>query len=56
MCRDIGIPLATDKTVLPTQVIEFLGIKLDVRLRETRLLLDKIEKCTGLLHSFLGKD
>lgn len=56
VCGDIGIPLAADKTVLPTQVIEFVGIELDVRLRETRLPLDKIEKCTRLLHSFMSKD
>lgn len=54
MCRDIGIPLAADKTALPTQIIEFAGIELDVRLKETRLSLEKIEKCTRLYTSFFS--
>ena len=29
MCADIGIPIAPDKTVQPTQVITFLGLELD---------------------------
>ena len=49
MCADIGIPLASDKTVLPTQVIEFVGITIDVNHRESRLPQDKIEKCKRLL-------
>ncbi|XP_061187278.1 uncharacterized protein LOC133195456 isoform X1 [Saccostrea echinata] len=56
LCVDIGIPLAAEKTVLPTQIIEFVGIEIDVRLRETRLPRDKILKCTYLLQNFLQKD
>ncbi|XP_062590566.1 uncharacterized protein LOC134252145 isoform X1 [Saccostrea cucullata] len=56
VCGNIGIPLAADKTVLPTQIIEFVGKELDVKQRESRLPLDKIEKCTQLLHSFSEKD
>ena len=45
------------QTALSTQIIEFAGIELDVRLKETRLSLDKIEKCTSfILHSFLTRD
>ena len=29
MCADIGIPVAPDKTVQPTQVTTFLGLELD---------------------------
>ncbi|XP_062604208.1 uncharacterized protein LOC134266009 isoform X1 [Saccostrea cucullata] len=56
LCADIGIPLAAEKTVLPTQIIEFVGIEMDVRLRETRLPRDKILKCTNLLKNFVQKD
>ena len=54
MCADIGVPLSADKTVLPTQTIEFVGITLDVKLSEARLPLDKLQRCGDLLQKFLG--
>lgn len=42
-CRNIGIQLAAVKTVIPTQIIEFVDIEIDVRLRQTRLPRDNIE-------------
>lgn len=55
VCADIGIPLAADKTVLPTQVIECLGITIDVRQKETRLPRDKVERCRNLLYPYQNK-
>lgn len=54
-CTYIGIPLEADKTVLPTQVIEFVGITIDVRQKETRLPGDKVEKCRNLLNPYQNK-
>lgn len=55
VCADKGIPLAADKTVLPTQVIEFVGITIDVRQKETQLPRDKVEKCRTLLYQYQNK-
>ena len=40
--RYIRIPLVVYTTVLPTQIIELVGIEIDVKLRQTRLSLDQI--------------
>lgn len=55
VCADIGIPLAADKTVLPTQVFEFVGITIDVRQKETRLPTDKVDICRNLLNQYQSK-
>lgn len=55
VCADIGIPLTADKTVLPTQVIEFVGITIYVMQKETRLPRDKVEKCRNLLYQYQNK-
>lgn len=52
VCADIGIPLAADKTVLPTQVIEFVGITIDVKQKETQLPTGKVDKCRNLLYQY----
>ena len=46
MCADIGIPIAPDKTVQPTQVITFLGLELDSVAMEVRLPVDKLNRDT----------
>ena len=56
MCEEIGVPLSNEKTVLPTQIIDFVGITLDVQKSEARLPVDKISKCKNLLFTFLQKD
>ena len=56
LCEDIGVALSLDKTVLPTQVIEFVGITVDVKISQTRLPADKLEKCKNLLEKFLHLD
>lgn len=55
VCADLGIPLAADKTVLPTQVMEFVGITIDVRQKETQLPRDKVGKCQNLLYQYQNK-
>ena len=44
ICADIGIPIAPDKTVQPTQVITFLGLELDSVAMEVRLPVDKLNR------------
>lgn len=35
VCADIGIPLAADKTVMPTQIFEFVRITIHVTQKQT---------------------
>ena len=44
LCRELGIPLAEDKTAGPSTVLTFLGIELDSSSMELRLPQDKITK------------
>ena len=44
ICQQLGIPLATHKTVGPTQVITFLGIELDTTHMTARLPIDKLNR------------
>lgn len=54
LCEEMGVPLSAEKTVLPTQIIEFVGITLDVLAAEARLPLEKIDKCNNLLKKFMS--
>lgn len=54
MCQDIGVPLSNEKTELPSQTMEFVGITLDVTKQEARLPEDNLVKCRTLLKKFLG--
>ena len=56
LCKEIGVPLAPDKTVAPCRVIEFLGITLDAERMEARLPQDKLAKGRALLGEFLSKE
>ena len=56
LCKEIGVPLAPDKTVAPCRVIEFLGITLDAEQMEARLPQDKLAKGRALLEEFLTKE
>ena len=42
LCEDIGVPLSAAKTELPSQVMDFVGITLDIQKQETRLHIDKL--------------
>lgn len=53
LCEDLGVPLANEKTELPAQVMDFVGITLDIPKHEARLPEDKLVKCKDLLNKFL---
>ena len=55
MRADIGVPMAEEKTFLPTQVLSFLGYELDSVKMEVRLPSDKLQKCLSLIQEFLTK-
>ena len=52
--RYLGIPIATDKTLGPSQVLPFLGVELDAILFEARLPADKLREIQDLLQQLLG--
>ena len=52
--RFLGIPIATDKTLGPSQVLPFLGVELDTVLFEARLPADKLREIKDLLQQLLG--
>ena len=53
LCSYLGIPMAPEKTCGPATTLSFSGIELDSLSFEARLPLDKIDKCLGLIASFL---
>ena len=53
ICLDIGVPLAPEKTMGPSQVLPFVGIQLDTIQMEASLPEDKVEKFSGLIQQFL---
>ena len=55
LCQTLGIPIATEKTLGPSQCLVFLGLTLDTIKAEIRLPMDKIEHCIQLLHHFRRK-
>ena len=50
--RNLGIPVANNKTQGPDNVLEFMGIILDSDKMEARLPLDKVERIQASLASF----
>ena len=48
MCSIAGVPIAADKTFGPTQVLEFLGITINIPDQCTTLPLDKVSRCLTL--------
>lgn len=51
---NIGIPISAEKkTEGPRKILTFLGIELDTVSQQTRLLNDKIIKCTEWIDKFL---
>lgn len=55
LALELGIPLADDKTVGPTQSIEFLGYLIDTVNAEIRLPRDKLQKCKDLISGMLNR-
>ena len=52
LCDYLGIPMAPDKTIGPSNVLSFAGIELDSNCMEARLPQDKLEKCISLIIDF----
>lgn len=53
LCEDVGVPLVAEKTELPSQTMDFVGITLDTLTQEARLPPDKLQKCRNFLNKFL---
>lgn len=56
LCEKLGVPLSYEKTEMPSQVMEFVGITIDVQRQEIRLPGDKLRKCSELLDKFIQMD
>ena len=54
-CHYLGIPIALEKTIGPSQILSFAGVELDSCLMEARLPPNKVEKCKGLISDFLKR-
>lgn len=55
VCSDINVPLAHDKTVGPTQVLNFLGLEIDTVAEQVRLPFAKLTACTAAITDLLEK-
>ncbi len=55
LCAQIGVPIKTSKTVLPSTQIEAHGVLIDSQKQEIRLPSDKLQACQSLLLSFAQK-
>lgn len=53
--RQLGIPIAPEKTCGPATTLTFAGIELDPIKCEARLPRDKIEKCVQTIADFLHR-
>ena len=56
ICNDIHIPLAKDKTMGPTQVINFLGYEIDTLSEVIRLPQEKLDKCMSIIRNLLNRN
>ena len=54
LCLKLGVPLAADKTVGPSQTIEYLGLKLDTISTTVSLPQDKLLKAKSSIHEVLN--
>ena len=54
LLRKLGVPLALEKTLGPTQCLEFLGYLLDILKGEIRLPEDKLQKCKDQIKALLS--
>ena len=55
LAGELGVPIATDKTVVPTTCLTFLGIEIDTQAMELRLPSDKLHACRAALRHLLGR-
>ncbi len=54
ICAFIGVPLAIDKTFLPSQIMIFLGLEYDSIAEVIRLPADKLARCREGIKRLLG--
>ena len=54
-CLEVGIPISTEKTLGPCNIIEFAGIELDATKMISRLPEDKIVKCKHEIKEVINK-
>ena len=54
-CTQLNIPIANDKTVAPTQVIQYLGIEIDTIRKTVKLPNEKLDKCKTEIRSLLER-
>lgn len=55
LCSYLGIPMAPEKTVGPSQIISFAGTELDSISMEARLPQEKLDKCSALISAFVRR-
>ncbi|VDH97584.1 Hypothetical predicted protein [Mytilus galloprovincialis] len=55
VCRQLGVPLAENKTVGPTTCITFLGLEIDTVLMLVRIPPEKLDKLKFMLDQVLSK-
>ena len=55
LCKHIGVPIKSEKTVYPSTTITFLGLEFDSEKMELRLPDDKLLKLQETLNSFKRK-
>ena len=55
LCHELGIPINNDKTEGPTTSLTFLGIQLDSTTFTASLPLQKVNKYTSLMTTFLSR-
>lgn len=53
LCNELGVPLAKNKTVGPTNILPFLGYIIDTELMMVLIPFEKIKKMSRLLQSLL---
>lgn len=56
MCDHLGIPIAKQKNVGPTQCLTFLGIELNTLSMTAKLPVEKLEKYSKNVDYFLTKN
>jgi len=55
VCKELGVPLAEDKTIGPTAQIIFLGMEIDTVLMVVKITQDKLERLKLMLLSIISK-
>ena len=55
ICDRIGFPVSQEKTVLPVNVLTFLGLLIDTIRQMVSIPMDKIAKCLNMITSILDK-